>query len=196
MVKGIERSRHTGQSNRDPKISDRPQWATGGMVFAVYIAGSGRGQRANSGIPTGGEDGMSGSFHEQLRHEEVKPPSERSTGTVFAVVAVVLAALYRDMLPVAVAFAGVSVVLGLLSWRSPQVLKPLNILWFKLGMLMHRIVNPVVMLAMFAVAVVPAGLLMQRFRDPLVKRRKPAGESYWVDIEASRQLTASMRQQF
>jgi energy-converting hydrogenase Eha subunit A len=139
---------------------------------------------------------MSGSFHEELQREEVKPPSERSTGIVFTVLAAIIAALYRNTMPVAVAFAGLSVVLGLLSWRCPQILKPLNILWFKLGMLMHRIVNPVVMLAMFAIAIVPTGLVMQRLRDPLVKRRKPAGESYWVAITPASNPASSMRQQF
>jgi hypothetical protein len=139
---------------------------------------------------------MSGNFHEQLRHDAVKPPSERSTGIVFAVVTAVVAVIYRETTLVAIGFAGLSLLLGLLSWRCPEVLRPLNILWFRLGMLMHRVVNPVVMLALFAIAIVPAGLIMQCARDPLVKRRKPAGQSYWVETSATGLAASSMRQQF
>ena len=39
--------------------------------------------------------------------------------------------------------------------------------------------NPIVMLVLFAVVVVPAGLIMQLFRDPL-RRKRPAVASYWV----------------
>ncbi len=139
---------------------------------------------------------MSGNFHEELRHEDVTPPSERATGIVFVFVTAIFAALWRDNLAVAVPFAGLSVALGVMSWRCPRLLGPLNILWFRFGLLLHKIVNPVVMMALFAIAIVPAGLIMQRLRDPLVKKRKPAGESYWADLTAESRPASSMTQQF
>jgi hypothetical protein len=139
---------------------------------------------------------MSSTFHEHFRHEDVSPPSERSTGLVFAVVAAILAAVWRDALLAAVPLAGLSVTLGIVSWWFPRVLRPLNLLWFRFGMQLHRIVNPVVMLALFAIAIVPAGLVMQRLRDPLLKHRKPPGESYWVDVDESARTGTSMRHQF
>ena len=139
---------------------------------------------------------MSGNFHEDLRHEDATPPSERSTGIVFAVVAAVAAFLWRKNIGVAIPFAGLSVALGLTSWRCPEILRPLNLLWFRLGVLLHRIVNPVVMMALFAIAIVPAGLIMQRFRDPLVKARKAPGDSYWVELSEEGRVPSSMTQQF
>ena len=139
---------------------------------------------------------MSGNFHEELRHEEVKPPSERSTGLVFATVAAIAAVLWRESLPLAIALASLSVTIGAISWRYPTILGPLNILWFRFGMLLHKIVNPIVMLALFAVAIVPAGLIMQRLRDPLVRHRKPPGESYWIPVEPESSPGSGMRHQF
>ncbi len=139
---------------------------------------------------------MSGNFHEELRHEDVKPPSARATGIVFVVVTAIIAALWRDNLGVAIPFAGLSVALGVVSWRCPKLLGPLNILWFRFGLLLHKIVNPVVMLVLFAIAIVPAGLIMQRLRDPLVKQRRAPGESYWVDLTAESRPASSMTQQF
>lgn len=135
-------------------------------------------------------------FHESLVHDEAKPPSPRATGIVFTVVAALLALFYRDTISLAIGFAGLSVLLGGLSWRCPELLQPLNLLWFKLGLLMHRVVNPVVMMVLFALVIVPSGLVMQRFRDPLTKRRRTTGESYWVAIGPSATAKASMRQQF
>lgn len=139
---------------------------------------------------------MSGNFHEELRHDDATPPSERSTGIVFAVVTAAAAALWRENLAVAIPLAGLSVALGVTSWRCPEVLRPLNLLWFRFGLLLHKIVNPVVMMALFAIAIVPAGLIMQRFRDPLVKSRKAPGESYWVELTEEGQASSSMTRQF
>ncbi|MEZ5925427.1 MAG: hypothetical protein R3D57_13685 [Hyphomicrobiaceae bacterium] len=139
---------------------------------------------------------MSRNFHEQLEHEKVNPPSERSTGLVFAIVALIGAIIFRERLPVAVAALALATLIGFTAWLRPALLKSLNLLWFRLGMLMHQVVNPIVMLAMFALAIVPAGLIMQRFRDPLVKRRMPPGRSYWIDITGGAQPRSSMRQQF
>ncbi len=139
---------------------------------------------------------MSANFHESLAHDQVKPPSPRSTGLVFTVVTALLALFYRETLVLGIAFAGMSVLLGGMSWRCPDLLEPLNRLWFKLGLAMHRVVNPIIMLVLFGLVIVPAGLIMQRLRDPLQKRRKPAGESYWVAIDPESAARSSMRQQF
>jgi hypothetical protein len=139
---------------------------------------------------------MSRNFHESLVHDEVKPPSPRATGIVFTVVATVIAVLYRETIVPAIGFAALAMILGVLSWRSPELLEPLNRLWFKLGLLMHRVVNPAVMLVLFGLVILPAGLIMQCFRDPLMKRRHPPGRSYWVPIDPAAASRASMRQQF
>jgi hypothetical protein len=139
---------------------------------------------------------MSGAFHEEFRQDEVKPPSERSTGMVFAAFLAILAVVWRHNLSIAAPIAGLALALTLMAWQRPWILAPLNLLWFRFGLLLHRIVNPVVMLALFAVAIVPAGLIMQRWRDPLVKRRKPAGQSYWIALARDARSADGMRHQF
>lgn len=70
------------------------------------------------------------------------------------------------------------VVLGL---AIPRALDPLNRLWFKLGFLLARITNPIVMGAMFFLAVVPVGwLIRRRGHDLLGLRRRPDSDSYWI----------------
>ena len=50
-----------------------------------------------------------------------------------------------------------------------------------LGLLLHRIVNPIVMGLLFYGTILPTGLVMRlRGRDLLRLRRDPAAETYWI----------------
>lgn len=65
-------------------------------------------------------------------------------------------------------------------WTAP--LRPLNRAWFRLSLVLHTVVTPVMMGAMFYLAVLPTGMLIRLFRkDPLRLREEPARESYWID---------------
>jgi len=79
---------------------------------------------------------------------------------------------------------------------APGLLKPVNILWFRLGLLLHRIVNPIVMFAVFAVVFVPAGAIMRLWRDPLKSRRTMGSSTYWIERKASTDTEGSMTNQF
>jgi hypothetical protein len=50
------------------------------------------------------------------------------------------------------------------------------------------------MLILFAVVIVPAGLLMRLGYDPLRKRRTPNTQSYWIEREQAE--SSNMTQQF
>src|SRR5581483_11811139 len=43
----------------------------------------------------------------------------------------------------------------------PSLLKQLNLLWLKFGLLLHRVVNPVVMALLFYGTVLPTGIVMR-----------------------------------
>ena len=122
---------------------------------------------------------MPASFHEHLEPPETALPSDRSTGIVFVAVALVVAYFWRGNQIVLTAALAVAAGLLLLALFAPAVLAPLNRLWMKFALLLSRVMNPIVMLVLFAVVVVPAGLIMQLFRDPL-RRKRPAVASYWV----------------
>lgn len=134
--------------------------------------------------------------HEPVEAGVSQPPSERSTGLVFAGVAAALAVWLHEN-PVALALCLAASVLFLaLALLRPALLGPLNRLWFRFSLLLHRIVSPVVMLAIFALVFVPAGLLMRALRDPLRRRRAPAGASYWVARDRQADALSSMKNQF
>jgi len=135
-------------------------------------------------------------FHESYTPGEVKPPSPRSTGFVFVGVAVLIAAIYRHNPLVAGIALGVAVILLALSFLAPRTLQPLNLVWFQIGMLMHKVVNPIVMFLMFAVAMVPTGLLMRLGHDPLRSKREPDASTYWIEPDPALAKLNSMKNQF
>ena len=135
-------------------------------------------------------------FHESYVPGEVKPPSARSTGFVFVGVALIVAAINRHNPLVAGIALGVAAILLALSLTVPRILQPLNIVWFQIGMLMHKVVNPIVMFLMFAVAMVPAGLLMRLASDPLRTKREPDATTYWIEPDPAEAKLNSMKNQF
>jgi hypothetical protein len=63
-------------------------------------------------------------------------------------------------------------------------MRPLNFIWYKFGLALHHIVNPVLMGLIYFGAVVPMGLIMQlKGRDAL--RMKNAPQRTAIGYEAS-----------
>ena len=65
--------------------------------------------------------------------------------------------------------SGIFLILGLLNSR---VLTPLNILWFKFGILLGRFISPIVMGLVFFLVVTPTGIIMRLFKKDLLKLKK------------------------
>lgn len=123
------------------------------------------------------------SIHGSPRDEEVVGPSNRSFGLVFAVVFTIIALLplWRGAPPRWWA-AGVAALFGGLALIWPRALGPANRIWLRIGLLMHRIVNPIVMGAIFYLVVTPFGLVMRVLgKGPAAMRRAdPNATSYWT----------------
>jgi hypothetical protein len=91
---------------------------------------------------------------------------------------------------VAAIFLGVALV-------YPRLLRPLNFVWFKLGLALHHIVNPVIMALIFFGAVLPTALMVRVFgKDLLRLKRDPAATSYWIERDPPGPDAQSMTRQF
>lgn len=138
---------------------------------------------------------MTGSSHDPLVSATVAPPSERATGLVFTAVALIIAVLFRNSTPVLIAALVLAAGFAAASLAAPKLLRPLNRAWFRLSLLMHKIVSPIIMLAIFGLMFVPMGFLMRLWRDPLMRRRRPDLPSYWIKRPPN-DSSHSMRNQF
>ena len=128
----------------------------------------------------------------------VKMGSERGFGIVFAIVFLIIALfpLLGDG-GVRLWSVGVAAVFGGLAFLAPKFLAPLNRLWFRFGMLLSRIVSPIVMGILFFVTVTPTGLIMRaRGKDLLRQKLDPDAETYWIEIDPEMAAQSSMKKQF
>lgn len=137
---------------------------------------------------------MKSNFHESYSEPEVRPPSECSTGLLFAIIAVIVAILWHHSpvaLWVSLCVAGL---LASVSFVAPVLLRPINILWFKFGLLLHHVVSPIVMFLMFAIVFVPVGAIMRLCRDPLRKRRTPSASTHWIERKGNSEADSMLNQ--
>ena len=137
----------------------------------------------------------SGQHHEQMTETPPPMPSERSTGIVFTVVLSLAALLLRHIPAAALLCAVAAAAMLATALLRPTLLGPLNRAWFQLALLLNRIVSPVVMFILYAIVIVPAGLIMQTRRDPLLARARGTRDSYWIDRAGGPPQTG-MRDQF
>lgn len=92
---------------------------------------------------------------------------------------------------------GVGLALVLFGLIAPSLLAPLNKAWTKLGLLLFKIVNPIILGLIFALTIIPIGLLLRLVgKDPLRLKFEPNAKSYWIERAPPGPEPASMPQQF
>ncbi|MFZ5689630.1 MAG: SxtJ family membrane protein [Pseudomonadota bacterium] len=129
---------------------------------------------------------------------DVAMDSERSFGLVFACVFALIGfvpwLLGHGWRPWALIVAAIFLAVALV---FPRLLRPLNFIWFKLGLALHHIVNPVIMALIFFGAVLPTGLMVRLFgKDLLRLKRDPHAKSYWIERVPPGPDAQSMTRQF
>ena len=114
--------------------------------------------------------------------DDIKISSNRSFGILFFVV-FILVALYPlvysgEIRTWSIVLSLIFLTLGLL---NSKFLTPLNKLWFKFGMLLGKIVSPLIMGAIFFFVVTPIGLLMRLLNKDLLNLKFNNNSSYWIE---------------
>ena len=113
---------------------------------------------------------------------KIKVGSNRSFGFVFSVVFLLIA--LRPLLnnsEIRIWSLIISAIFLILGFLNSKILNPLNILWFKFGLLLGKIISPLVMGLIFFCVVTPIGILMKIFMKDLLKLKYNNKNSYWVD---------------
>jgi hypothetical protein len=137
--------------------------------------------------------------HESFeRNAAAAPPSERSFAWVFTAffAALALWPAWRGRPPRWWAL-GVAVLVFLAGLLWPSVLRIPNLIWFRLGILLNRIVSPVAASLLFFVVFTPFALVLRMAgKDLLRLRRDPEAASYWIERNPPGPPPESMVEQF
>lgn len=142
---------------------------------------------------------MKRSTHETFsRDGKIVAGSDRAFGFVMAAALVAVTSLNAWhagwIWPWTGGLAAMFLVAGLI---RPSALHPLNLIWLEFGLLLHRVVNPVVMALLFYGTVLPTGLVMRMLgKDLLRLKRQPGVDSYWIVRKPPGPLPETMKDQF
>ncbi len=126
--------------------------------------------------------------------DEIKISSNRSFGTVFFIV-FLLIALYpllkgNDLRIWSLVISFIFLALGSI---NSKILTPLNRLWFKFGLLLVRFISPLIMGIIFFIVVTPTGIIMRLFKKDLLNLKYNKKESYWINKSGPK---SKMKNQF
>jgi|TARA_Y100000389_G_scaffold200317_1_gene240462 hypothetical protein len=126
--------------------------------------------------------------------DDIKIGSNRSFGIVFFVV-FLLISLYpllneENIRIWSLIISFIFLVLGIF---NSKILSPLNKVWFKFGILLGKVISPVVMGLVFFLVVTPTGILMKIFRKDLLNLKFNNNKSYWIDKKGPK---SKMKNQF
>ena len=79
---------------------------------------------------------------------------------------------------------------------KPDALEGANRGWMKLGLLLHRITNPIFLGGMYVIAIVPTGLMMRAFGVDPMGQRRPRGNTYWIARDKGGSTAQSLEKPF
>ena len=129
-----------------------------------------------------------------MNNNKIKLGSNRSFGIVFFIVFLIIATypLLNDN-SIRLWSLVIGIIFLILGIINSKVLTPFNILWMKFGLLLGKIVSPVVMGFVFFGVITPISIIMKLLRKDLLNLKKNKKKTYWLKRE---EIKSNMKNQF
>ena len=127
-------------------------------------------------------------------YNDIKISSNRSFGVVFFIV-FLLIGLYpllnnNEIRLWSLIISVLFLILGIL---NSKILSPLNKIWFKFGLILGKIISPVIMGIIFFLVVTPIGFIMKLLGKDLINLKFNNEKSYWIEKSGPK---SKMKNQF
>ena len=114
--------------------------------------------------------------------DNIKISSNKNFGIVFSIFFLLIAICpltnNNELRIWSLVIAIIFLALGLI---NSKVLTPLNKLWFKFGLLLGRIVSPIIMAVIFFLVVTHTALSMRIIGKDLLNLKLKKNKSYWIE---------------
>ena len=129
-----------------------------------------------------------------MNQNDIKIGSNKSFGIVFFIV-FLLISLYpltnhENIRIWSLIISLIFLILGLL---NSKILHPVNKLWFKFGMILGRIISPIIMSIIFFLVVTPIALIMKLLKKDLLNLKFNKTNTYWIEKSGPK---SKMKNQF
>jgi len=130
-----------------------------------------------------------------MKNTEIKLPSNKSFGIVFFIIFLIIGIWpLKSGLDIRIVPLIISLIFLILGIFNSNLLKPLNFLWMKFGLMLGKFMNPIIRGIIYYLTVVPTGLIFKILNKNLLNiKKKDNQKSYWVIKEKSQ---STMKNQF
>tara|TARA_B000000532_G_scaffold177885_1_gene144406 strand:+ start:10 stop:396 length:387 start_codon:yes stop_codon:yes gene_type:complete len=126
--------------------------------------------------------------------KEIKISSNKSFGIVFSIFFLLISVyLLLNNDPIYYWSLFVSFIFLVLGLMNSKILSPLNLLWFKFGILLGKIVSPVVMGIIFFLVVTPISIILKIFGKDVLNLKFNNNKTYWIVKDGPK---SNMKKQF
>ena len=128
------------------------------------------------------------------KSENIKIGSNRSFGILFFIVFLIIA-IYPLLNDNSIRLWSliIGIIFLILGIINSKVLTPFNILWIKFGLLLGKVVSPIIMGFVFFGVVTPISIIMKLLRKDLLNLKRNKKETYWLKKEENK---SNMKNQF
>ena len=126
--------------------------------------------------------------------DDIKINSNRSFGIVFFII-FLLVAIYPLLNSESIRLWSliISIIFLLLGLINSRILTPFNHLWFKFGIILGKLVSPLIMYLIFFLVVTPIALFMKLLGKDILNLKKNKNKTYWINKKNTR---SEMKNQF
>ena len=116
-----------------------------------------------------------------MDQKDIKIGSNKSFGVVFFLVFLLISLypLINDGNLRIWSFA-ISIIFLILGILNSKILSPLNKIWFKFGLLLGKVISPIVMGIIFFIVVTPTGLILRLFQKDVLNLKYNNNNTYWI----------------
>ena len=115
--------------------------------------------------------------------QKEKLPSNRNFGLVFFVFFLIIG-LWPLLGTNEIRYWSIffSIIFFLLGITNSKLLNPLNKIWFNFGILLGKMISPLIMVIIFFLIITPIGVIMRVFgKDILNLKYNKKNKSYWIE---------------
>ena len=129
-----------------------------------------------------------------MNNNKIRLGSNRSFGIVFFIVFLIVA-IYPLLNDNSIRLWSliIGIIFLILGIINSKVLTPFNILWMKFGLLLGKIVSPIILGFVFFGVVTPISIIMKLFAKDSLNLKRNKKQTYWLKKE---EIKSSMKNQF
>ena len=126
--------------------------------------------------------------------KKIKISSNKNFGIVFSIFFLLISIyLLLNNNPIYYWSLFVSFIFLVLGLMNSKILSPLNLLWFKFGILLGKIVAPVIMGVIFFLVVTPISIILKIFGKDVLNLKFNNNKTYWIVKDGPK---SNMKKQF